>query len=457
MKYTLRPDQQRALDEARAHVEAGRRSVLIVGPTGFGKSVLIADIARRHVELGGRVLAVVHRIELVQQLAGKLRDAGLQVSEIHPGATAFPASAQVASIQTLLAREVSFEPTLMIWDEAHHVLAETWNKLLPPSGLIVGLTATPMLADGTGLGSVFSSMVVAASRQELRDSGVLVPCEVISPDRALGPRELAQDPVDAYQTHTPGEQAILFAPSVETAIQYACAFRDASVPAAAVWGDMPTKDRERVMAEFRAGSLRVLTSVAILTEGFDHPPTSVCILARGVGHLGLYDQWSGACSARPLARRVRCCWISPGRRITTARRMRSVATASTGVVCVALRICPTFGSVQCAAPPSPARSARRAVTRARCDTDRRASSAFRSSASRAFAKTTTTLALDGSAAGSRRRALAGGRRGKPSTDSRLRTGTSRRALSWLELGTWGEEHHGEVPSGRWQQRPFSGP
>jgi DNA repair protein RadD len=293
MKYTLRPDQQRALDEARAHVEAGRRSVLIVGPTGFGKSVLIADIARRHVELGGRVLAVVHRIELVQQLAGKLRDAGLQVSEIHPGATAFPASAQVASIQTLLAREVSFEPTLMIWDEAHHVLAETWNKLLPPSGLIVGLTATPMLADGTGLGSVFSSMVVAASRQELRDSGVLVPCEVISPDRALGPRELAQDPVDAYQTHTPGEQAILFAPSVETAIQYACAFRDASVPAAAVWGDMPTKDRERVMAEFRAGSLRVLTSVAILTEGFDHPPTSVCILARGVGHLGLYDQMVG--------------------------------------------------------------------------------------------------------------------------------------------------------------------
>src|SRR5215204_1281540 len=156
MKYTLRDDQERALDEARTCVEGGHRSILIVGPTGFGKSVLIADIARRHIALGGKVLVVVHRIELGQQLAGKLRDAGLSVGEIHPGATPFPAAAQVASIQTLLARGTPIEATLTIWDEAHHVLAETWNQILPPTGLILGFTATPMLADGSGLGAVFS-------------------------------------------------------------------------------------------------------------------------------------------------------------------------------------------------------------------------------------------------------------------------------------------------------------
>lgn len=293
MTFTLRPDQERALREARTKVSEGHRAVLIVGPTGFGKGVLLSDIASRHVALKGRVLAVVHRIELVQDLAGRLRRMGLLVGEIHPGATPFPAPVQVASIQSLLAREVDFEPTLMIWDEAHHVLAKTWNKLLPPSGLIIGLTATPMLASGDGLGAVFTAMVVAASKEELRASGVLVPCEVISPDRALGPGELAQDPVDAYQAHTPGEQAIVFASSVDVAIQYACAFRDRGIEAAAVWGAMPAKAREDAMQGFREGRIRVLTNVAILTEGFDHPATSVCILARSVGHLGLYDQMVG--------------------------------------------------------------------------------------------------------------------------------------------------------------------
>jgi superfamily II DNA or RNA helicase len=276
MTFTLRPDQARALEEARARVEEGHRSILIVGPTGFGKSVLLADIAKRHADLGGRVLAVVHRVELVQQLADVL-----------------PASAHVASVQALASRGLPLEPTMMIWDEAHHVMASTWNTILPEDGLVLGFTATPMLADGSGLGAAFTAMVVAATRAELRESGVLVPCEVISPDRALGPGELAQDPVDTYLAHTPGEQAILFAPSVESAIQFARDFRDRGIQAEAIYGAMPADRRASTIAAFKAGRIRVLTSVAVLTEGFNHTAASVCILARGVGHLGLYDQMVG--------------------------------------------------------------------------------------------------------------------------------------------------------------------
>lgn len=292
--YTLRPDQARTVQQLREAARAHRR-LLCVGPTGFGKSVLIAAIARGHVDHGGRVLVVVHRLELVSMLAARLRAQGLVVGEIRPGSVPFPAPVQVASLQTLLAREHVPEASMLLWDEAHHVMADEWSRLWRsyPDALFIGFTATPMLADGSGLGGAFDAMVVAASKQELRDAGVLVPCEVYAPDDALESSELAWDPVAAYQLKTPGEQAVLFARSVEVAIQYACTFRDEGIPAAAIWGDMPMRERELALAEFDAGHTRVLTNVAILTEGWDCPQTSVVILTRRVGHLGLYDQMVG--------------------------------------------------------------------------------------------------------------------------------------------------------------------
>ncbi len=149
-----------------------------------------------------------------------------------------------------------------------------------------------MLANGDGLGAAFTQLVVAATKGELRDTGVLVPCEVLSPDKALNPGELAQDPVAAFLPYV-GEQGMLFAASVELAIQYACSFREAGISAAAVWGEMPARDRERILLDYRKGAIRVLTNVAILTEGVDVPNASICILARRVGHLGLYDQIVG--------------------------------------------------------------------------------------------------------------------------------------------------------------------
>jgi superfamily II DNA or RNA helicase len=160
------------------------------------------------------------------------------VGEIRPGAVPFPASVYVASLQTLLRRETLPDATMLLWDEAHHVLADEWAALWRsyPDALFMGFTATPMLASGDGLGAAFDSMTVAASKQELRDAGVLVPAEVFAPEDALQSGELAQDPVIAYEKYCPGEQAVLFAPTVNVAIQYACAFRGEGISAAAIWG-----------------------------------------------------------------------------------------------------------------------------------------------------------------------------------------------------------------------------
>lgn len=292
--YVPRADQARTIAALRA-AAADHRAILCVGPTGFGKSVLIALIAATHVALGGKVLVVVHRLELVSQLSAKLKAMDLQVGEIHPGATPFPAPVQVASLQTLLSRETLPPATMLIWDEAHHLLAMEWSRLWRsyPDALLLGFTATPMLADGTGLGAAFTALVPASTKAELRESGVLVPCEVLSPDDALHPGELAQDPVGAILQHAPGEQGVIFAPSVQVATQYACSLRAEGVPTGVVWGDMPAAQRRDTLAAYERGEVRVLTNVAILTEGWDCPPTSFIAIARRVGHLGLYDQMVG--------------------------------------------------------------------------------------------------------------------------------------------------------------------
>lgn len=269
----LRPYQERVVDDIQ-------HGDLIVSPTGTGKSVMLAEIASRCVANGGVPLAVAHRVELIHQLSNTFREAWLS-----PEVNVF-----VRSIQELR-RGNGPHATMLIVDEAHHLPSDDWSQLISeqyPRAFLVGATATPERGDGRGMGSVgFRRIVTTLTVREAIEQDYLVKPDVLRPDRALGPGELAQDVITAYRTHAMGTKAISFHPSVEVAIQMACRFRDeAGIPAAAVWGDMPAKDRARIIVEFAAGKLRVLTSVAVLTEGFDVPDVETVIIARGYGTAG---------------------------------------------------------------------------------------------------------------------------------------------------------------------------
>jgi DNA repair protein RadD len=182
----------------------------------------------------------------------------------------------------------------LVWDESHHT-SEEWSKLLEYYPKMLGLTATPERENGTGLGEVFTSIHVGASFKELIKLGRLVPIEVIAPSKLLKPGQVAQHPVKAYQQHCPGEKAILFAPSVAAATQYAEDFNAAGIPAARVHGLMSKKEREDVIADYCSGRYRVLTNALLLTEGFDDPPTSVVIVARGCSTPGTWIQTTMRC------------------------------------------------------------------------------------------------------------------------------------------------------------------
>ena len=302
----LREYQSAALEKARDQLALGRRKVLIVMPTGGGKTCTAAEACRQHVNAKGRVLWVAHRRELIKQGRDTLERYGMRVGAFGLNSAA---PVQVESIQSLVhpkRREVP-PATLVVADEAHHLLAEEWRKLaeMYKECLLIGLTATPERGDGQPLGDIFDALVVAAqmsqliAMHELDPSVGLVPCDVKRPVHddgspwVLRSDEVAQHPVEAYQAFANGERAVVFAPNVPAAREFSDAFNAAGIASDIVHSKMPKDERDSVLKLFERGELRVVCNVNILSEGWDDPGCSVCILARGCEHAGLYIQMVG--------------------------------------------------------------------------------------------------------------------------------------------------------------------
>lgn len=302
----LREFQRIGVDRVRLSFKSGHRAPLIVGPTGMGKAVVLAHIAHAHVMKGGTVNMYCHRRELCAQVANKLRAYGLSVAidGLNRGAPV-----RVLSIQGVLASGEVPSCTLAIVDEAHHISesAEEWYKIAEAHKdvPIVGATATPIRGDGSPLSPPFDDMIVFAQVSELINLGYLTPVEVIRPSRRLKSGKLAQSPLNAYRTKTPGQRAVVFAQHVPAAEKFAQEFRDAGIEAQVIHGKTPAELRDRHLARFQAGELRVLVNVYVLTEGWDCPPCSSIIIARSVGSVAMYMQMIGR-GMRPAPGKTLC-------------------------------------------------------------------------------------------------------------------------------------------------------
>lgn len=272
---------------------------MVVAPTGSGKTVIAAEIVRLSVARGRRVLFNAHREELIDQTIRKLADAGItgvrriQAEQGRHGS----APVTVASVQTLARWSADRMPPadLCVFDECHHGPAKTWSGIATAyrNAQLLGLTATPERADGRPLGDVFDDLVIAASVSELTELGHLVPCRIWAPPRLLETGEIAVSPLDAYRTHGEDGKAIAFCSTLERAAVVADEFNAAGITSAVIHGDVSSEMRKQLLAWFREGQLRVLVSVHVLTEGFDEPSASVCILERKPAHAGTFLQMVG--------------------------------------------------------------------------------------------------------------------------------------------------------------------
>jgi DNA repair protein RadD len=160
----LRPYESDVIERFHARVEAGARRIILVAPTGAGKTVIGAEIIRQKVRSDYRpVLVLAHRREIIGQTSRKLYAAGITHGIIQAGLPTRPLElVQIASIQTLWMRAMLRESMdlppaeLLLIDEAHHCPAETYQKIIKsyPNATLLGLTATPCRGDGRGLGGM---------------------------------------------------------------------------------------------------------------------------------------------------------------------------------------------------------------------------------------------------------------------------------------------------------------
>ena len=187
---SLRPYQAEVITRISAAVAAGHRRILLVAPTGAGKTIVAAAMIQAQTAKRERVLFLAHRRELIQQASAKLYDVGIDAGIIQAGFPTRPDEfAQVASIQTLWARAMRTtvmdlpRADLVVVDEAHHCRARTYSKIMGayPNAIIVGMTATPCRGDGRGLGNAFDVLVECPPVQELIDLGFLVGTRVYAP------------------------------------------------------------------------------------------------------------------------------------------------------------------------------------------------------------------------------------------------------------------------------------
>lgn len=333
----LRDYQRKAADAVHAKMRAGNARVVVISPTGSGKTVLaVAGIVQPRVLRGERWGFVVHLREVVDQACSRLEDIGMTPGVIMASRKPNPrADVQVCSIQTLAARKNYPDLDGLIIDECHRSSAPMYRKLVEryPNIPIIGLTATPVRADGKGLGpphGPFTDKLEVITPSELVRRGNLVPTVVFGADtpdldklrvdaktRDFDQRQAGEiytknakyvgDAVDQWQKHANGLRTVTFCSTRAHAQAVSRAFTQRGIPSAVVDGKTPKRERAKRLEQLKRGELVVLVNVDVFTEGFDEPLLGCVQVLRPTLSLGRWIQMAGR-GLRPITdRELRWC------------------------------------------------------------------------------------------------------------------------------------------------------
>lgn len=287
----LRDYQENVVADLRASLRAHRR-VLLQLPTGAGKTAVASFITRESIGRGKRVVFNCHRAELVEQTSLTWRKFGIDHGFVIAGRPSAPALATICSIDTLKRRLLTTpEPDIAIWDECHHLGASGWRAVMEhwKRARHIGLSATPWRLDGSGLGHQFDAMVEGPTTAWLIEHGYLSQYEIFAPDPPdmEGVRRVRGDYANAeaskrmdvpkrigdilvhWRRYANGMRSVAFAVNRADSQIIVERFNSAGVAAAHLDGDTPKDERARIIREFAAGNILVLSNVALFGEGFD--------------------------------------------------------------------------------------------------------------------------------------------------------------------------------------------
>jgi len=319
MKTEDREYQRKSLEELREKLRQGKKRLILVAPTGAGKTTMAAMMIENAIKKGKRVLFIAHRRELINQASARMDNFGLNHGVIMGDDPRRNDSEllQVCSVSTLAVRrkKEGYPPAdLIIVDECHRTISASYIDIINsmPQAYVIGLTATPFRADGKPLGGIYEDYVISASINELIERGYLVKPRMfigksISVENAKISRgdyvfneemeenaiKLTGDLIKNWNEHAKDRRTIVFCISVQHSIETANKLNDAGIPAAHIDGNTPIKEREEILSNLKTGQIKAVSNCNVLTEGFDCPPVSCIILARPTKSRGLYIQMAG--------------------------------------------------------------------------------------------------------------------------------------------------------------------
>ncbi len=316
---TPRPYQVEAVEAVERDLpEHG--SVLIVIPTGTGKTVVGSEVVRRYVGRRQRVLWLAHRRELIEQAATKLREFGLKVGIERGKYRSNGEPVVVASVQTLRGSRLwnigDFD--LIVIDECHHAPSVSYCNITDyfPLAHILGVTATPDRLDRVGLCTMFNKVSYHMTLRRAIAEGWLTPInakrvtvegmdlsKVRSRAGDLRPDDLhdavippqAIDGITGPLLSLAGEKkTVVFAVDVGHSKALADKLNLLKPgSAASVDGSMHDDDRKGVIQRFVSGEIQFLINCQILVEGWDCPEVECVAMCRPTQSRAWYTQGVG--------------------------------------------------------------------------------------------------------------------------------------------------------------------
>lgn len=287
-------------------------------PTGTGKTHLLAAVIYDWLkgERGKSVWIVAHRRELVEQIEETVARYGMKPKN---------GVVKVLSIQWLSRHwdDVrSDNPNLIVIDEAHHALAETYNELWLryPNARKLGMTATPCRLNRKGFTDLFDTLIISDSIADFIRQGWLSAFDYVSirlgsedqrlidclekrgadgdfqmkeMDAVLNRRPSIERLYESVRQYANGKKGIVYAVSISHARNIAEYYNNKGVNAVAIDSKTPAKLRKQMVEDFRQGKIQVLVNVDVFSEGFDCPDVEFVQMARPTLSLAKYLQQVG--------------------------------------------------------------------------------------------------------------------------------------------------------------------
>lgn len=302
MELQLRDYQRKLIKDTHISMSKGNRRPLVVLPTGGGKTAVFAWMSAQTQKKGNTVWFLVHRRELKQQAIDTFKKFDIPINTIH--------------IDMVSQWKKLPKPDLIVFDEAHHATARTWEKIVEayPDTHIIGLTATPTRLTGKPLGTIFDDLVLGVTTEQLINLGFLSDYRYIAPpisfmasdfksvrgdydrkqiEEVMRTNAIYGQVIKEYETYAKGKQAIYFCTTVLHSEETAEKFREHGINAVHFDGNTPKTERDEIIRKFRNNEIQVLCNVDLIGEGFDMPNCDIVGMLRPTKSLTIFLQQAG--------------------------------------------------------------------------------------------------------------------------------------------------------------------